>query len=78
MNDTKMMRLIRRHKDLTLVKGEDGNYYITLKSGKAYQINEKSTYLNINRLKEEIGYKKPDKTPQKKRGVIDLGGDYDD
>lgn len=83
MNDTRLMRIIRRdanrtNSKLTLIKGEDGSYFLTTKSGKSYRIDEKQTYLNIDRLKKEIGFKKPEKAPQKKRGTIDLGGDYDD
>ena len=83
MNDNRLMKLIRRDANrntpkLTLIKGEDGSYFLVTRSGKSYQINEKETYLNIDRLKKEIGFKKPEKAPQKKRGTIDLGGDYDD
>ena len=68
----------RGNSKFVLVKGEDGAYYLTHTSGKAYRIDEKDTYLNINRLKAEIGFKRTEKAPAKKRGVIDLGGDYDD
>lgn len=84
LNDTKLMRLVRRDanrttRKLTLIKGEDGSFFLTSQNGKSYRIDENSTYLNIDRLKKEIGYKKPERPAQKlKRGTIDLGGDYDD